>query len=92
MELVRDPAHYARSRPVIDCAQCGERLYVPEWTEYRDGGRVLHLWRCEACGCSFETAVRFFAAKKQAVRSAGSNAEAWGEPASATARRSKEPA
>jgi hypothetical protein len=47
---------------VVDCAQCGDRLYVPEWTEYRDGGRILHLWACEACGCSFETVVRFAAA------------------------------
>ncbi len=62
MELGRDAGRFARSRPVIECAQCGERLYVPEWTEYRYGGRILHLWACEACGYSFETMVRFAAA------------------------------
>jgi hypothetical protein len=92
MELVRDPADFARSRPVVECAQCGERLFVPEWTEYRDGGRVLHLWQCEACGYSFETAVRFFAAQKHPVRSVAPDAQAWGEAASGATRRSKEPA
>jgi hypothetical protein len=62
MELVRNTGKFARSRPVIECAQCGERLYVPEWTEYRDGGRILHLWECEACGTSFETVASFAAA------------------------------
>ena len=62
MELVRDRKDFAQSRPVIECAQCGEHLYVPEWTEYRDGGRIKHLWACEACGYSFETTVRFAAA------------------------------
>ena len=36
MELFRDTAKFARSRPVIECAQCGERLFVPEWSEYVD--------------------------------------------------------
>ncbi len=62
MELIRDPGKFARSRPVIKCAECGERLYVPEWTEYRDGGRISHLWACDACGTTFETVVRFAAA------------------------------
>lgn len=59
MELVHDTEKFARSRPAIDCAQCGERIYVPERTEYRDGGRIRHLWACEACGYAFETTVRF---------------------------------
>lgn len=62
MELSRETGRFARSRPVIECAQCGERLYVPEWTEYRAGGRVRHVWECEACGYAFETFVRFAAA------------------------------
>jgi hypothetical protein len=62
MELSRDTGKFARSRPVIECAQCGEHIYVPEWTEYHDGGRVRHLWECEACGYAFETIVRFAAA------------------------------
>jgi hypothetical protein len=59
MEVSRDIARFARSRPVIECAQCGERIYIPEWSECVDGCRVRHLWRCEACGTSFETSVRF---------------------------------
>ena len=64
MEL-RDPRaarRFARSRPVIECAQCGEPLYIPEWSEYLDGGAVRHLWQCEACDYAFETTVRFAAA------------------------------
>jgi hypothetical protein len=61
MELVHDTEKFARSRPAIDCAQCSERIYVPEWTEYRDGGRIRHLWACEACRYAFETTVRFAA-------------------------------
>jgi hypothetical protein len=62
MELSRDIARFARSRPVIECAQCGERIYIPEWSECVDGCRVRHLWQCDACGTSFETSVRFEAA------------------------------
>lgn len=64
MELhdTRKAKRFARSRPVLECAQCGERLYVPEWSEYLDGGRVRHLWRCEACDYAFETTVYFAAA------------------------------
>jgi hypothetical protein len=53
---------FARSRPVIECAQCGKRLYVPQWSEYLDSGGVRHLWQCEACDYSFETTVRYAAA------------------------------
>jgi transcription elongation factor Elf1 len=52
----------ARSRPVINCAQCGEHLYVPDWSEYLDGGGIRHLWQCEACGYRFETTVHYAAA------------------------------
>ncbi|HEX3710954.1 MAG TPA: hypothetical protein VHV56_13840 [Pseudolabrys sp.] len=63
MELrATNPARSARTRPMIECAQCGARLFVPEWTEYVDARRVRHLWTCEACGLAFETTVRFAAA------------------------------
>jgi hypothetical protein len=62
MELSRDMSDFVRSRPAIECAQCGERIYIPEWSECVDGCRVRHLWRCDACGTSFETSVRFVAA------------------------------
>ena len=41
MDLASNAGKFARSRPTIECAQCGEHLYVPEWTEYLDGGRIL---------------------------------------------------
>jgi primosomal protein N' len=53
---------FARSRPVVECAQCGEPIYVPEWSEYLESHRARHLWQCEDCGHSFETTVRFAAA------------------------------
>lgn len=63
MELrPRATARFLRSRPVMECAQCGERLFVPEWSEYIDERRVRHLWECEDCGYVFETTVRFAAA------------------------------
>lgn len=59
MELIRDMKRYAHSRPLIECAQCGAHIFVPEWTESLDAGRVRHLWRCEACDYAFETTVHF---------------------------------
>lgn len=53
------PAKYAHSRPVIECAQCGDQLFVPEWSEHIDERRVRHLWNCERCDHSFETTVCF---------------------------------
>ena len=47
-------------RPVTECAQCGEQLFAPEWSEYVDDERrVRHLWECEACGYAFETTVSY---------------------------------
>ena len=43
----------------IACAQCGESLFMPEWSELVDERRVRHLWQCDACGYAFETTVRF---------------------------------
>jgi transcription elongation factor Elf1 len=63
MELHRTTPIPTRSRrPVIECAQCGEHLFSPEWSEYVDARRVRHLWECEACGYAFETTIRIAAA------------------------------
>lgn len=62
MELRPPPSRlHIHSRPVIECAQCGEQLFAPEWSEYLDDRRVRHLWVCEACDYQFETIVRFAA-------------------------------
>lgn len=53
---------FARSRPIVECVQCGARLYVPECSEYVDPCRIRHFWQCEDCGASFETVTEFEAA------------------------------
>ena len=55
-------SRYATARPVIECAQCGQRIFAPDWSEYLDNRRVRHLWACEACDYQFETLVVFPAA------------------------------
>jgi ribosomal protein S27AE len=42
-----------------ECAQCGQTLFLPEWSEYLDELHLRHLWACESCGYQFETTVRF---------------------------------
>jgi hypothetical protein len=54
-----DTIRYVPSFQVVKCAQCGERLFLPEWSEYVDERCVRHLWQCEPCGYSFETTVCF---------------------------------
>ena len=49
----------APPRSAIECAQCSEQLFVPEWSEYVDECRARHLWQCEDCGYAFETTVFF---------------------------------
>ena len=39
------------------CAQCGEAIVAPTWSEHVDDRCVRHVWECEACGYEFETAV-----------------------------------
>ncbi len=55
-------ARVARTRPTNECAQCGEAIFMPEWSEWLNPACARHLWQCEACGYSFETTVRFAAA------------------------------
>ena len=39
------------------CAQCGEELFAPEWSEHVNERCIRHLWTCDACGYQFETTV-----------------------------------
>jgi len=61
MDLLRHKSAARRqsARASIACAQCGEELAMPEWTEWLDSARVRHLWTCSACGYAFETTVRY---------------------------------
>jgi ribosomal protein L37AE/L43A len=48
-------ASTARSNYGIACAQCGDGLIAPEWSECVGERHVRHLWQCANCGCQFET-------------------------------------
>ena len=48
---------FHQSRPVVPCAQCGDKLFAPEWSDYLDEFRVRHLWSCDGCGYRFESLV-----------------------------------
>jgi hypothetical protein len=53
------------TRPKIfftPCAQCGEAIPGPEWSEHVSERCVRHVWSCDGCGYQFETAV-YLAAK-----------------------------
>ena len=47
------------SRPIVPCAQCGEALFAPEWSEYFDDRRIRHVWSCDSCDYRFETLVSY---------------------------------
>ena len=47
----------ARPRYFQKCAQCGEMLMAPEWSEHVSERCVRHVWACEACSYQFETSV-----------------------------------
>ncbi len=59
MHRSHDSAVFARARPALECGQCGQSLFMPEWSELVDERRVRHLWQCDACGYSFETMICF---------------------------------
>ena len=68
MELrSRNALTFHRSRPVVPCAQCGETLFAPEWSEYLDDRHVRHLWCCDACGYEFESEVYYAEPVSQAA-------------------------
>jgi len=48
-------ASTARSNFGMACAQCGDGLIAPEWSECVSERHVRHLWNCANCGCQFET-------------------------------------
>ena len=59
MDLRTYGSHKIPSRPIVECAQCGDQLFIPEWSELVDERRMRHLWTCDSCGYQFETTVRF---------------------------------
>jgi uncharacterized Zn finger protein len=67
----RGAAKFPRHRAQIACAQCGNNLFMPEWSELVDDRRVRHLWECDACGYAFETTVHFAEAAKCMIPKSG---------------------
>ena len=58
MELrSRNERAFHQSKPIVPCAQCGDTLLAPEWSEYLDDRRIRHLWSCDHCGYEFESEV-----------------------------------
>jgi hypothetical protein len=39
------------------CAQCGNALLAPDWSEHVSERCVRHVWSCDACNYEFETSV-----------------------------------
>ena len=56
-----------RVRPAVPCAQCGDMLFAPEWSEYLDERHVRHLWSCDRCSYEFETEVCYPRSTAQAA-------------------------
>jgi len=44
------------------CPKCGELMLAPEYSEYRHGDDIRHLWACDGCEYQFETLIKFAAA------------------------------
>jgi uncharacterized Zn finger protein len=40
-----------------NCAQCGETLFAPVWSEFVKERCIRHLWSCDACGYAYESMV-----------------------------------
>jgi hypothetical protein len=57
-----------RSSFGMSCAQCGNELIAPEWSEYRSKQQNRHLWRCWKCDYCFETIVSTKSMEDNAVR------------------------
>jgi uncharacterized protein with PIN domain len=50
-------AHNRRSSFGTNCAQCGNELIAPEWSEYQSERQNRHLWHCWKCDYCFETII-----------------------------------
>jgi hypothetical protein len=47
---------------LLPCAQCGEAIVAPLWSEHVNDRCVRHLWRCDVCNYQFESEVYLRAA------------------------------
>ena len=68
MELrSRNSQFFLQIRPAVPCAQCGDTLLAPEWSEYLDDRHIRHLWSCDACDYEFESEVYYPSPAAQAA-------------------------
>jgi ribosomal protein L37AE/L43A len=51
------PMQSIRPRLSAPCAQCGDSLLGPEWSEHVTERCIRHFWSCDACGYQFESTV-----------------------------------
>jgi predicted RNA-binding Zn-ribbon protein involved in translation (DUF1610 family) len=58
MLAISDDAQGVRSER-FPCAQCGDALVAPQWSEHVSEHCVRHLWSCDECGYEFETSIYF---------------------------------
>jgi hypothetical protein len=50
------PMHFGTPDiPLVSCAKCGRRLFVPEASDYSDAHNVRHQWKCGHCGHFFDS-------------------------------------
>ena len=42
---------------LLPCAQCGEPIVAPVWSEHVSERCVRHLWQCDTCDYEFESLV-----------------------------------
>jgi len=52
------PMQLATAIPFVSCVKCGERLFLPETSEYADTHSVHHSWKCGCCEHAFDTGSR----------------------------------
>ena len=72
-----------------ECAQCGDAIMAPEWSEHVSERCVRHFWSCDACGYEFETSVYLHEGLAVTVEIEGKRASAngwrWSPISSSTA-------
>jgi ribosomal protein L37AE/L43A len=55
--MVNSERKGTQSKKVNECAQCGNVLIAPVWSEHLSERSVRHLWDCDGCGYKYETTV-----------------------------------
>jgi DNA-directed RNA polymerase subunit M/transcription elongation factor TFIIS len=47
-----------QTKPICnECAQCGNMLIAPVWSEHLSERSIRHLWNCDTCDYKYETTV-----------------------------------